>query len=201
MICRRCGADIPPGLVACRNCGAAADEMPEIKKVSVIPAILAVLVVGVVTVLVLALSGLDFTPFGKQVGDLADEYVSIMFGGDRADLIDLSHKKAAEHRLKESGMTEYEYRKTLSEESETLRDSYDQLYGADWTMHYTVQDQRNVLAQESERIRQEYEELYGLPVDAVKCVDMEVTIAGSRGETTFVCSVVMVKVYMCWYLA
>lgn len=201
MICKKCGAETPDGRSFCGRCGNKLTPEPKRKKASPIPAIFAVIVVAVVAVLVLALSGLDFTPFGKNCDTLTREYMVCLYGGDRADVLELQHDAVLELILDETGMTEHEYRTELSADSEKIDASYSQVYGSDWEMSYKVKDQWNKSGDALKQFQNEYEDLYDLPVDAVKDVELDVTISGSKGSITFRTTVELVKINMFWYIA
>lgn len=202
MICKKCGAETTPGRAYCGSCGARVEvsEPKKAKKASPIPAVLAVLVVAVVAVLVVALSGLDFTPFGHQPDALAQEYMECLYGGDRADILELQHEAVVEAYLKDAGMTKYEYRNVLTSESERLGGLYERSCGKDWKMSYTVKDQWNSTGDALDEFKKEFDKEYNLDVDAVKNMEMDVTISGSKGEKKLTMTVVMVKVEMRWYI-
>ncbi len=201
MICKKCGAETLDGRPFCGHCGSKLTPEPKRKKASPIPAIFAVIVVAAVTVLELALSGLDFTPFGKNCDTLTREYMDCLYGGDRADVLELQHDAVLELVLEETGMTEHEYRSKLSEDSDKLNATYSDVYGSDWEMSYKVKDQWNKNGNALEQFQSEYKDLYDLPVDTVKDVELDVTISGSKGSVTFQTTVELVKINMFWYIS
>lgn len=201
MICEKCGTEAPDGRAFCGRCGNKLEPTPKLKKASPFPAIFAVIVVAAVTVLVLALSGLDFTPFGKTCDELTREYMTSQYGGDRENILELQHDAVVQGYLEETGMTEHEYRTQLSGDSDRIIAYYNALCGSGWEMSYKVADQWNKTGDALEQFQNEFEDLYDLPVDAVKNVELDVTISGTKSTTTFRVTVVLVKINMFWYIA
>ena len=209
MFCGKCGAENLDGVTFCKECGAPLNGSGSTKQKASRPAasqsnrrnkkvgILAVAVAAIVVIVLLfALLG------GRSYKAAVEQYVDIQYTGNMGELVDLVPDEVWDHLLARDGYDEEDLDVMLAETTELAQDQledYDEHFGADWEVSYQILSAEDVDAEELADLQERYEAL-GVDVSKAKTVEVEVTIQGSKSETSDTMDISLMKSGRSWYL-
>ena len=128
--------------------------------------------------------------------------MDIQYTGNMGELVDLVPDEVWDHLLARDGYDEEDLDVMLAETTELAQDqleAYDEYFGADWEVSYQILSAEDVDAEELAGLQERYEAL-GVDVSKAKTVEVEVTIQGSKSETSDTMDISLMKSGRSWYL-